>query len=616
MTKFIFSHVALLITNLLLAQLPVINLPEIIAPQQFVYLSPTGNDANPGTMALPKKTFFSALNKIDFGIPGINNGQHYGEVVLLPGDYYPKATSPFVQNESQWRKNINGYFGYKNISISGIGNVILHGDSLGQSSQMIYLSGSKIKLHNLKIQNVPLHGIFCQGSAIIHHSDVSIDSVIVDGAIDFGILITGYTRILVEHSTVANTCLRNEHEKDLLCQWASGLRADNCSNVTFRNNRVYHNWGEGINTSLSEYVHVHDNLVFDNYSVNIYAHSASKAIYSHNLVYNIDSIYWRYCYNGKGFSSGISIANELTCTNACFLWSNSCGSLMSCCSETDYDHPILTFVNYKQVDSVFVFNNILLGSDISVWDAFSSFTSYANLSNIFIANNTSINVFGSNDAAKALLSIILGTPFVNYKNMNIQSNIFSVDLSIPKTSVFSAAAPNGICNGDWLTKFKNNGNLWSEIPVIAGFDFSKDKEQIFLPKMIQANEIDKLIPGNDHPELMYSSQLLDFINDDYFHNPRKFFTNSGAIENSSVTETENTLITKLSIIISPNPVSNVANIITLKKISQVNIYDSTGKLFFKTKNKIINCSNWCSGLYIIEIIDADGHISSMQVVKQ
>lgn len=615
MTKFIFIFVTLLLTNFLYAQLPIITLPEETISQQLVYLSPTGNDANPGTMALPKKTFFSALDKIDFGIPGINNGQHFGEVVLLPGDYYPKATSPFVQNENQWRKTINGYYGYKNISICGIGNVVLHGDSLGQNTQMIYLLGSKIKLHNIKILNVPLHGIFCHGSAISHQNDISIDSINIDGAVDFGILITGYNRVLVEYCTVSNTCLRNEHEKDMLCQWASGLRADNCSNVTFRNNKVYHNWGEGINTSLSEYIYVHDNLVYDNYSVNIYAHSASRAIYSHNLIYNIDSAYWRYCYNGKGFSSGISIANELTCTNACFFWSNTCGSLISCCSETDYDHPLLTFVNYKQVDSVFVFNNILLGSDISVWDAFSNFASYANLSNIFICCNTSVNVFGSNDAAKALLSIILGTPFVNYNNINIQSNIFSVDQSKPNTSVFIAAAPNGICNGDWLTKLNNTNNVWSELPLIAGFDFSMDKEQVFLPKIIEINEIDKLIPGNDHPELIYSSQLLDFIKDDYFHNPRKSVTNCGAIENSSVTETENNLAKEFSIIISPNPVSNVVNIITLNKLSQVNIYDSTGKLFFKTKAKIFNCSNWCSGLYLIEIIDSNGHISSMKVVK-
>ncbi len=616
MTKIVLNLYCFLFVNLLIGQIPIIKLPDFKIPTQYVYISPLGNDSNPGTYAMPKKTFYAAIDKIDFGLPGINDGQNDGEVILLPGEYYPKSSNSFVQTETQWRKNNNGYYVYKNISITGMGNVIIHGDSLAPGTQMIYLTGDKIRIKNLKILNVPLHGIFCLGSTITHHSDIGIDSVIIDGANGFGILMTGYDRILVEHSTVANTCLSNEHEKGNLCQWASGLRADNCSNVTFRYNIVYHNWGEGINTSLSEYINVHDNLVYDNYSVNIYAHSASNAIYANNLIYNVDSAYWRYCYNGKGFSSGISIANELTCTNACFFWSNTCGSLVSCCSDTDYDHPILTFVNYKQVDSIFIFNNILLGSDIGIWDAFSGINNYANLSNIFIAFNSSVNVFGSDEATKSLISLNLGTPFVNFKNLNIKSNLFSVDLSVANTNNFRAAAPSGICNGNWLSQLTSENNLWSLLPSIPGIDFTKDYEEVQLPLSIKDNEIDKLIPGIAHPELIRSSPLPDYIKEDYFHTLRKSNTNVGAIEINSLTEVGNKSIKNSLVTIRPNPVSDRFQLDSELELLQIDVFDFMGKLITSTNKKIINCSSWPSGMYFYKAKNIQGITSIERFVKK
>lgn len=597
------------------AQLPLINQPIIASTNQSVFVSPTGNDSNPGTKFLPKKTFSSAISKIDFGIPGINNGQNYGEIVLLQGDYYPVGSNALIQNENQWRKNINGTFVYKNISIRGEGSVIIHGDSLNANTQMIFLQSSKISIKNIKIKNAPLHGIMCIGSAIKHHSDVFIDSVQVHGALDFGILFIGYDRVLVQNSVIANTCLRNENEKNNVCQWASGLRADNCSHVTFRKNEVYHNWGEGINTSLSEYIKVHDNIVYDNYSVNIYAHSASRAIYSHNLIYNIDSTFWRYCYNGKGFSAGLSIANELTCTNACFLWGNQCGSLESCCSETDYDHPILTFVNYKQADSIFVFNNILLGSNIEVWDAFSGFANYANLSNIFIACNTIIDHIGTKETTKSLVGLVLNTNFVNFKNLRLTNNILAISPVVQNSYEMQVSVPYGTCNGNWQKELTISGNLWSKLPTVSGLDFSFDSQNLLLPTKILVDDVSLIIPSKDNPQFIYNTKIPEYITDDFYHFQRSNPSNSGAIEFQKSNLTTENEVDKIDFVISPNPVISEINIKTKTSEPNFVFYNASGSVLLETNQNSIKCDSWPAGFYICLMRDKNGKTSGKAFLK-
>ena len=119
------------------AQLPVVNLPVIPTATQVVYIHPDGKDSNPGTIDEPKKTFFSAIQSLNFGISGVNGGHSYVEVICKEGHYYPKGSNGFVQNLSDWRKFTGGGYVYKNISIRGLGNVVLHGDSLDIGAQNV-----------------------------------------------------------------------------------------------------------------------------------------------------------------------------------------------------------------------------------------------------------------------------------------------------------------------------------------------------------------------------------------------------------------------------------------------------------------------------------------------
>ena len=576
MKKLNFVTLFLGLSFLVSAQLPKVDLPIIPIPEVSIYLAPNGKDSNDGSEAKPMKTFFAAMQKINFGTPAIDNGNFYGEVVLKAGNYYPLLNTGFFQTLNQWRKPVNGGFVYRNVSIRGEGEVTIHGDSMSTNTQLIYLRGNGIKISNLNLKNLPLHGVFLDGNAIKFHHDVLVDQVNVDGAIGFGIVFFGYERILTESCKVSNTCLSNKNELNNTCQWASGLKTEHCDHVTFRNNKVNHNWGEGVNTSYSRYVHVHDNIIWDNYSVNLYLHSASNGVFSHNLIYNSDSTIWRYCYGSGGISGSLSISNELTCTNACFFNTYNCNSKKHCCSNIDYDNIFPQISEYYLIDSVFIFNNILLGSDIQAWDAFSSFLNFGNLSNIFIEHNTVIGCTGNDQIQKSPISFISGTGFLSFENNRVRNNIFSADLSLPKTKLTRHFFNNGICNGNWKEQLKYDGNLWLKGPIDSGLNFDSDFENSAIPTLVEVTELSKIEPNMaNNPALVQAVIKPDYILDDFYHIDRSAATNLGAVE--IVSSTATSVPNSQSFKIYPNPSVGQISIQSTESIHRVQVFDLLGR---------------------------------------
>ena len=93
--------------------------------------------------------------------------------------------------------------------------------------------------------------------------------------------------------------------------WSSGLATINrpgfilSSNIIIRNNKIYENWGEGINVFLATNVLVENNEVFDNYSVNIHCGTSTSVTIQSNLISAKDNKFYRF----DGPTTGIQIAN-------------------------------------------------------------------------------------------------------------------------------------------------------------------------------------------------------------------------------------------------------------------------------------------------------------------
>ena len=514
--------------------------PFIPNPTQTIYISPNGNDSSDGSLQTPKRTFNNAIANFAFRDDD-KYGNTYCEIVLLEGTYYLKNTERMTQTVEQWRKSTPNGMLKKNVSLRGEGEVIIKGDSLPPKSILVMLMGSGISVKNLRIENGTNSALIIDGSEINHHSDVLIENVFTKNVSAFGILVKGYDRVLVQNSTVLQTCKGNEFEVNNLCQWASGLRTTSCTNVQIIGCTVEENWGEGINLSYTTTAIVKDNKVKDNYSANIYLHSASNTIVSHNRVEIENPIFWRYCYGAKGTAASIGIANELTCENACFFptvnYNSSCGDKLHCCSYTDYDNPILKHVGYKQIDSIYVFNNIIQGSGISIWDAFSGLLNFGYINNVFVENNTLVGIEGTDSVRKGVIEFNLNTPFVYSNSIVFRNNIVSYDENRVNSASARMYVPTGNCNGDWKNKLSFTSNLWKKTPSIDGISFQLDKEESLLPISISFTDYTAWTPTLTNIPLVNSGVPIPYITDDFFHKPRLQNSNVGAIEFVNPTST-------------------------------------------------------------------------------
>jgi hypothetical protein len=103
-----------------------------------VYMAVDGDDDNPGTRGLPVASFAKALDLLPFGGP---NGEEQGYCLirLLPGDYV--VENGFGQGNNQWVRNGR----YKNVSVEGIGEVVVRGTpGRPANGHMLLLRGDHI----------------------------------------------------------------------------------------------------------------------------------------------------------------------------------------------------------------------------------------------------------------------------------------------------------------------------------------------------------------------------------------------------------------------------------------------------------------------------------------
>jgi len=120
-----------------------------------------------------------------------------------------------------------------------------------------------------------------------------------------------------EYNEVFHTCLDNEGAP-VNGGWGSGLATINrpyfkhTQHVVMRHNKVYENWGEGINAFLSTDVVMENNEARDNFSVNMYCDTSLRITMNNNLIIGKNSTYFRY---GEP-ATGIQISNEGTKTTA------------------------------------------------------------------------------------------------------------------------------------------------------------------------------------------------------------------------------------------------------------------------------------------------------------
>lgn len=239
------------------------------------YVSPTGNDANPGTASAPFKTFAKANSVLTAGTT----------LYIYAGVYNQQLKITKSGTSSAW------------ITVKPLnGQVII--DRLHAASPGLNVRASFITVINLVVRNSASICVNLTGTNITAHG------LNVYTCSSHGIQTTNSAGIKILNSRVFNT-VRSNAARNLASGWGSAIKVRLANNVLIKGNFIYNNFGEGVGARGTN-VTIRGNVVFNNYSVNIYTNSENTLI-ERNFVY---------CTPNSGFERnglpavGIGLAEE------------------------------------------------------------------------------------------------------------------------------------------------------------------------------------------------------------------------------------------------------------------------------------------------------------------
>ncbi len=563
---------------------PIINTGNYLITDT-AYMSVNGDDSNPGTIDLPVKSFNVALQKLPFGTPGVNNGNSYGLIMLLPGYY---VTDGFIQSESQWH---NGQGGYKNVSVEGVGEVLIGGtpDNFA-SNQILSLKGNHIFIKNIKLKYGNLNGIYLfNDSHNQRQNNVLIENVRVDSVKIFSMILTNVDTILVRNSESFYASRPGNENLSNPCQWPSGIKFHGCKYCTIHDSEIAFTRGEGLNFHNSIYCKAYKNKLHDN-PLNLYNDNSAKLSIYNNLIYNTPGVWENFCRTCPAdvipvlSGSGLLIANEGSCISGSLPIFENC--------KTKCTGPVEIFSN---VDSVFIFNNIFqnLGNHIGLWEGNYNVIGVNCIKNVYITNNTFIGMTGMEGTQNwpfmsfyfANYNFLFNSFYSIMENVRITNNIFSYDTITypniqPVTTAFHSLHPGPL-------DFSFDGNIWLQTHQFMG---DNDIVRNNLPGSLDfiGDNINLILPCPENQAFVYSQPpAFDFITHDFYGNPRNSQnTNVGALEynESCNISTQNISYSnnKTKIKVYPNPCYNCKKLFISGNFEQENlnytIYSIDGKI--------------------------------------
>lgn len=227
------------------------------------FLSPYGNDANPGTIAAPWQTMEAAAIRVQAG-----------DTVFLRGGTYLNPASAWTTSGTQGKPiTISGYADEKAV-LDGQGVYPTH-----DGSYMIAILGDWYLVENLEIANSGQSGVLSRGTHVtlrnleIHHSHQA------------AITLTGDYDVAEYVHAWMNGLVNVNNQSGVTGGWPAAITcARYPQHCTLRHNLVHDTWGEGISTFEATYTTIEDNISFNN-QTNYYLSDTKFSIVQRNLGY-------------------------------------------------------------------------------------------------------------------------------------------------------------------------------------------------------------------------------------------------------------------------------------------------------------------------------------------
>ena len=152
-----------------------------------------------------------------------------------------------------------------------------------------------------------------QNGIRVARNNVTIRGFVVQRTWSHAVLVTG-RNVIVEGVTIRESVRQNANvgSNDLIssCRgntsWGSGIKAQlGAQDVVFRGNTVHNNCGEGIAVTRGINALVENNIVYDNFSVNIYIDNSTNVVAYKNKTWCHDPRFYRNNNPARGIMLGI-----------------------------------------------------------------------------------------------------------------------------------------------------------------------------------------------------------------------------------------------------------------------------------------------------------------------
>ncbi|HWR27283.1 MAG TPA: right-handed parallel beta-helix repeat-containing protein [Candidatus Thermoplasmatota archaeon] len=220
-----------LIFILLSLLLPLVNPGETTSPSTW-YISPTGNDRNPGDITNPFKTLQKAINASSNGDTIYLRAGHYNTIFsTTKGILIDRSGTP-----DSWF-TISGYPGERAV-INGRGYTLAPNSALlriGTAAK----GQSYVRITNIIIENSSRDGIRVaqQGIQTSHH--IRVDNVTINNCAYRGLMFwsTNPNKAWCHNLTVENCTINNTQSSRSM---GEGITFSGCKDITFHHNTVTH----------------------------------------------------------------------------------------------------------------------------------------------------------------------------------------------------------------------------------------------------------------------------------------------------------------------------------------------------------------------------------------
>jgi parallel beta-helix repeat protein len=245
------------------------------------YVSPSGNDHNPGTIDLPWRTLSKAADMAQPGTTVYVRGGVYQEAVEFSnsGTHADPIKILAYQNELPI---IDG----NNYSLPRVAG----GTLLEISGDNVFVSGFEVRYSNYL--GVLVSGSYSTASKI--NSNHNLHS---------GMRISGDFSV-IEYSNVWSNDMQNYNSQNPSGDSTALTAARHPSNAVIRNNLVHDNWGIGLSTYEASGTLIENNIVYDNYAANIYLSDVNHVTFQRNFIYATGNMI-------GGAQVGIQVGDEI-----------------------------------------------------------------------------------------------------------------------------------------------------------------------------------------------------------------------------------------------------------------------------------------------------------------